>query len=89
MLKPALLIVDDHPVYRDALGEKFSSEFGKWFIPIKLAADTTEGLDILNSLVEFEWVVVLDILLNGVSGEEAIALFKRRTNVKHVVAIWA
>jgi len=32
-------------------------------------------------------VVILDILLNGVSGEEAIALFKHRTNVKHVVAI--
>jgi DNA-binding NarL/FixJ family response regulator len=87
MLRPALLIVDDHPVYRDALGEKFSSEFGKWLIPIKLAADTTEGLEILNSSVDFEWVVVLDILLNGISGEEAIALFKHRTNVKHVVAI--
>lgn len=87
MLKPALLIVDDHPVYRDALGEKFSSEFAKWLIPVKLAADTTEGLEILSHSVEFEWVVILDILLNGVSGEEAIALFKQRTNVKHVVTI--
>lgn len=87
MSKKALLIVDDHPVYRDALGDKFCSEFAKWQLPIELAADTVEGLQILHSLSDHEWVVVLDILLHGLSGEEAIALFKSQSNVKHVVAI--
>ena len=87
MHKKALLIVDDHPVYRDALGEKFSSEFAKWKLPIELAADTAEGLQILHRLSDHKLVVVLDILLHGISGEDAIALFKSQSNVEHVVAI--
>ena len=87
MHKKALLIVDDHPVYRDALGEKFSSEFAKWKLPVKLAADTHEGVEILGNAVDHEWVVVLDILLHGLSGEDAITLFRSQPQVKHVVAI--
>ena len=87
MRKKALLIVDDHPVYRDALGEKFSSEFAKWQVPVELAAGTNEGLAILNSGTDYDWVVVLDILLHGLSGEDAIALFRTQAHVKHVVAI--
>jgi len=81
------LIVDDHPVYRDALGDKFCSEFAKWQLPVELAADATEGLKVLGILNDHEWVVVLDILLHGLSGEDAITLFKSQSNVKHVVAI--
>jgi len=87
MRKKALLIVDDHPVYRDALGEKFSSEFAKWQLPVKLAAGTNEGIEVLNNATDHEWVVVLDILLHGLSGEDAIALFRTQAHVKHVVAI--
>ena len=87
MYKQALLIVDDHPVYRDALGEKFCYEFAKWQLPVKLASDTDEGIAILNQATDHEWVVVLDILLHGLSGEEAIQLFQSHANVKHVVAI--
>ena len=87
MPKQALLIVDDHPVYRDALGEKFCYEFAKWQFPVKLAADTVEGVTLLNSSNDHEWVVILDILLHGISGEAAIQIFKAHPNVKHVVAI--
>ena len=87
MPKQALLIVDDHPVYRDALGEKFCYEFAKWQLPVKLASDTTEGIAALDSFDDHEWVVVLDILLHGLSGEEAIRLFRAHPRVKHVVAI--
>jgi DNA-binding NarL/FixJ family response regulator len=87
MPKKALLIVDDHPVYRDALGEKFCYEFAKWQLPVKLASDTVEGVSLLNSLNDHEWVVILDILLHGISGEAAIELFRAHPNVKHVVAI--
>jgi DNA-binding NarL/FixJ family response regulator len=87
MRKKALLIVDDHPVYRDALGDKFCSEFAKWKIAVELAADANEGLEVLGRFSDHEWIVVLDILLHGVSGEDAIALFKSQPNAKHVVAI--
>ena len=87
MRKQALLIVDDHPVYRDALGEKFCYEFAKWQLPIKLASGTHEGMSILNHTSDYEWVVVLDILLQGLSGEEAIKLFQSHADVKHVIAI--
>jgi DNA-binding NarL/FixJ family response regulator len=87
MRKKALLIVDDHPVYRDALGDKFCSEFAKLQVAVELAADATEGLEILQRLSDHDLVVVLDILLHGISGEDAIALFKSQANVKHVVAI--
>ena len=87
MRKKALLIVDDHPVYRDALGEKFSAEFAEWQLPVRLAADTTEGLDIIHRALDFDWVVVLDILLLGLSGEDAIALLRSQPQVTHVVAI--
>lgn len=87
MRKQALLIVDDHPVYRDALGEKFSYEFAKWKLPVKLASGTDEGIALLDEEDDHEWIVVLDILLHGLSGEEAIQLFQSHANVKHVVAI--
>ena len=87
MRKKAILIVDDHPVYRDALGEKFSSQFARWQLPVELAADTNAGIEILSNAIDYEWVVVLDILLHGLSGEDAIALFRSQPHVKHVVAI--
>lgn len=87
MQKIALLVVDDHPVYRDALGEKFSTEFANWKLPVKLAADTTQGIEIIQCTLDYEWVVVLDMLLPGVSGEDAIVLFRQQPHVRHVVAI--
>jgi DNA-binding NarL/FixJ family response regulator len=87
MPKQALLIVDDHPVYRDALGEKFGHEFAKWQLPVRLAADANEGISVLKESPDYQWVVILDILLHGVSGEDAIKLLRSHTNVKHVVAI--
>ncbi len=87
MHKKAILIIDDHPVYRDALGEKFSSQFARWQLPVELAADTNAGIEILSNAIDYEWVVVLDILLHGLSGEDAIALFRSQPHVKHVVAI--
>ncbi len=87
MRKKAILIVDDHPVYRDALGEKFSCQFARWQLPVELAADTNAGIEILSNAIDYEWVVVLDILLHGLSGEDAIALFRSQPHVKHVVAI--
>lgn len=87
MKKIALLIVDDHPVYRDALGEKFRIEFSNQLFPILLAADASEGLAVVESGNDCVWTVVLDVQLPGLSGEDAIAQFKQHPSVEHVVAV--
>ena len=83
----AILIVDDHPVYRDALGEKFRLEFSNQPFPVLLAADASEGIAVLANGNDSDWTVVLDIQLPGLSGEEAIAQFRQHPRVEHVVAI--
>jgi DNA-binding NarL/FixJ family response regulator len=87
MKKVSILIVDDHPVYRDALAEKFHAEFGSQQFSIVLAADAKEGIAIVESSDDRHWTVILDVQLPGLSGKDAIAQFKQRPSVKHVVAI--
>jgi len=83
----SILIVDDHPVYRDALGEKFRAEFSNQQFHILLAADASEGSAIVESGNDRHWTVVLDVQLPGLSGEDAIAKFKQHPSVEYVVAI--
>ena len=84
--KKSLLIIDDHPVYRDALSEKLASEFGADGIEIATASGANEGLDIIAASNSC-WVVLLDILMPGLSGLTGIKLFKELPNVAQVVAI--
>jgi DNA-binding NarL/FixJ family response regulator len=83
----ALLIVDDHPVYRDALGEKLRVEFSNQLFPVLMAADAREGIVIVESGNDSDWVVLLDVQLPGLSGEDAISQFKQQPRVAHVIAI--
>ena len=41
----ALLVVDDHPVYRDAIGDKLKQEFGPQDIEVVVVASAHEGLE--------------------------------------------
>jgi DNA-binding NarL/FixJ family response regulator len=84
--KKSLLIIDDHPVYRDALSEKLASEFGADGIEVATASGANEGLDIIANSNSC-WVVLLDILMPGLSGLTGIKLFKELPNVAQVVAI--
>lgn len=84
--KKSLLIIDDHPVYRDALSEKLTSEFGADGIEVATASGANEGLDIIAAS-DACWVVLLDILMPGLSGLTGIKLFKELPNVAQVVAI--
>lgn len=82
----SLLIIDDHPVYRDALREKLSSEFSKEGIDVAVASNANEGLSLLGESNQ-TWVVLLDVQMPGLSGLAGIKVFKKIPNVQHVVSI--
>ena len=84
--KKSLLIIDDHPVYRDALGEKLAREFMDDGIEVAVASSANEGIDLINSTNK-DWVILLDILMPGLSGLAGIKVFKDLRNVQQVVAI--
>jgi DNA-binding NarL/FixJ family response regulator len=85
-LKKSLLIIDDHPVYRDALSEKLSIEFAPEGIEVAVASSAHEGLELIKQTNK-QWVVLLDILMPGLSGLAGIKVFKDLRNVEQVVAI--
>lgn len=82
----SLLIIDDHPVYRDALCEKLSSEFSKEGVDVAVASNANEGLSLLGQSNQ-TWVVLLDVQMPGLSGLAGIKVFKNLANVEHVVSI--
>lgn len=82
----SLLIIDDHPVYRDALSEKLTTDFASFGIEVAVAGSANEGLDIVNKS-DKQWVILLDILMPGLSGLAGIKVFKELDNVEQVVAI--
>ncbi len=82
----SLLIIDDHPVYRDALSEKLAHEFADDGIEVAVASSANEGLELVQN-TDKHWVVLLDILMPGLSGLAGIKVFKELENVQQVVAI--
>jgi len=84
--KNSLLIIDDHPVYRDALSEKLTFEFTPDGIDVAVASNANEGLEHLENS-NSNWVVLLDVMMPGLSGLAGIKVFKGLPNVAHVVAI--
>lgn len=87
MHPPGILIVDDHPVYRDALGEKLRDRFEPGGVHVALAADAGEGLDAVRAQPQRRWTVILDILMPGLSGLAGIKAFRAEPQVAHVVAL--
>lgn len=82
-----LLVVDDHPVYRDALSDRLRRQFEPAGVLIEAAASAGEGLDRVQAQPDARWVVVLDILMPGLSGLAGIKAFKGQLQVAHVAAI--
>lgn len=79
------LIIDDHPLYRDALMQLLSAigEAG-----IRVASSVEEALRMTFSLAEPR-IILLDFLLPGVSGTEAIAAMVRRFPGVPIIAVSA
>jgi len=84
--KKSLLIIDDHPVYRDALSEKLAHEFAGDGIEVAVASSANEGLELIEN-TDKHWVILLDILMPGLSGLAGIKVFKDLDNVQQVIAI--
>lgn len=84
--KKSLLIIDDHPVYRDALSEKLASEFLADGVHVSAASSAHEGLELIERSNQ-HWVILLDILMPGLSGLAGIKVFKELPNVEQVIAI--
>ena len=82
----ALLIVDDHPVYREALGEALSRDFSPLGIDVRTACNASEGMTCVSGSSQ-SWLVLLDVLMPGLSGLAGIKVFKSMANVAHVVSI--
>ena len=82
----ALLIVDDHPVYREALGEILAREFSAIGIEVKTASNSSEGMELVDQ-GDKTWVVLLDVLMPGLSGLAGIKVFKSKPNVQDVISI--
>jgi DNA-binding NarL/FixJ family response regulator len=85
-MKNSIFIIDDHPVYRDALSEKLAQAFADESIEVHMAASALEGLERIQQSNR-SWVVLLDILMPGLSGLAGIKVFKDLPQVQHVVAI--
>jgi len=82
----ALLIVDDHPVYREALGQILAREFSAIGIEVKTASNSSEGIELVDQ-GDKTWVVLLDVLMPGLSGLAGIKVFKSKSNVQDVISI--
>jgi len=69
------LIIDDHPLYRDALQQVLSGILGDG--RVRVATSAEEGLRAVDPAAELR-VVLLDFSLPGMSGTEAIEAVVRR-----------
>jgi DNA-binding NarL/FixJ family response regulator len=82
----SLLIIDDHPIYREALVERLTQEFQAQGIEVLGASSAAEGLEFLDHGHK-QWIILLDILMPGLSGVASIKVFKTKHNVAHVIAV--
>jgi len=82
----SLLIIDDHPVYREALGEILTREFSAIGIEVITASNSSEGIELVDESGKF-WIILLDVLMPGLSGLAGIKVFKNKSNVKDVISI--
>lgn len=81
-----IMIIDDHPVYRDALAERIGQSFSGQGVPVMAVGGAQEGLDAICGSPD-PWVVVIDVLMPGLSGLAGIKAFKALPQVLHVVAL--
>jgi DNA-binding NarL/FixJ family response regulator len=87
MQSASVLIVDDHPVYRDALYQFLTRKFISFNTRVFSAESIAEGLGIIRSRPG-KWVVLLDLLVPDSENQfSGIKEFKQLENVAAVAAI--
>ncbi|MGH8688539.1 MAG: response regulator [Burkholderiales bacterium] len=80
------LVVEDHPLYRDALVQLLRREFGE--DRVSAASSAEEGLRLAGTLADLR-LVLLDPGLPGMTGVEAIAAFRRQCADAALIAVSA
>jgi DNA-binding NarL/FixJ family response regulator len=82
----SILIIDDHPVYRDALTEKLSLDFNSRGISLLGVASLEEAKGLLER-ANTHWVVLLDLKLPNSDPIDNIKTLLGMDNVTHLVVI--
>ncbi len=80
------LIIDDHPLYRDALMQLLGAMLGE--ASVKCASCGEQALKLASQMPDLR-LVLMDFNLPGISGTEAIETVLRRFPYVHVVAVSA
>jgi DNA-binding NarL/FixJ family response regulator len=82
----SILIIDDHPVYRDALTEKLSLDFNSRGISLLGVSSLEEAKGLLER-ANTHWVVLLDLKLPNSDPIDNIKTLLGMDTVKHLVVI--
>lgn len=83
----SILIVDDHPVYRDALQQLLSKKFITTNITAHTAESLAQGLNTVKNSAS-SWIVLLDLQIPDSEHElSGIKEFKKLSNVATIAAI--
>ena len=86
MTPSALLIIDDHPVYRDALCEKLSQDFRPHQIAVTGVSDLTEAKKVLQKGGK-DWLALLDLKLPNSDPIENIQVLKKYDKLRNLIVI--
>jgi DNA-binding NarL/FixJ family response regulator len=85
-MSASALIIDDHPLYRDALSQLLGAMLGESHV--RAASSAEEGLRLAPQMQDLR-LVLLDFALPGMSGTEAIGAVLTRLSGVDVVAVSA
>ncbi len=86
MTPPSILIVDDHPIYRDALCEKLTVDFNSLGIDVLSASSLEEAVSTI-SRGQKNWLILLDLILPNTTPLIAISKLKEDRRVLHIIAM--
>lgn len=87
-MKPSkLLIIDDHPLYREALQGSLSARFDPELLTVEVASSVDAALEQLKEDPLSHHEVILDIMFYGVSSLDHIQQFKALTNVHKLLVL--
>jgi DNA-binding NarL/FixJ family response regulator len=87
-MKPSkLLIIDDHPLYREALQGSLSARLDPEFLTVEVASSVDMALQQLQEDSQSRYEVILDIMFYGVSSLDYIQQFKALPHVHKLLVL--
>ena len=87
MTPSKLLIIDDHPLYREALQGSLAARLDPDVLTILVASSVDKALQQLQTDAATTYEVILDIMFYGVSSLEHIQQFKALPNVRKLTVL--